>query len=216
MSQGLKQAPEISKKDQLWKSLFESKLQNELFTLQKEQFDHDIKYHRDIHVLSVHHRLNHMALHFAKYVGRLVESYQPDSVSEDYKKTLIDVFIISLSSANILNLNLAEQIKEVNKNPSSDFFELSRMLGDRDQLTIINPLYTIKALSIYTGRLAKACESVDHLEKYPFRESISDCVIRISMQAIMSASVEGIDLSKEVRSRLASVKKKNIFYPIGN
>ena len=46
-------------------------VRDELFTLQLEQLKHDEKYHRDIHVLPLHQRMNHMALHFAKYSGRI-------------------------------------------------------------------------------------------------------------------------------------------------
>ena len=45
-----------------------------LFTLQLEQFEHDEKYHREIARLTTHHRLNHMALHFAKYTGQLADA----------------------------------------------------------------------------------------------------------------------------------------------
>ena len=46
---------------------------DELFALQIAQLKHDEFYHREIARLTVHARLNHMALHLCKYVGQLAD-----------------------------------------------------------------------------------------------------------------------------------------------
>jgi len=75
---------------------------NTLFELQVEQHHHDENYHREIARLSLHQRLNHMALHFAKYAGKVAATTDPDGLTRVY----VDVLIIALSTANILNIKL--------------------------------------------------------------------------------------------------------------
>ena len=78
---------------------------DDLARLQWEQFEHDEKYHREIARLTVQDRLKHMALHFAKYSGGLAAG--PDEA--ELRRLVTDIFVIALSSANILNVRLADR-----------------------------------------------------------------------------------------------------------
>ena len=129
-----------------------------------------------------------MALHFAKYSGGLA-----DGPGEDELRRLVtDVFVIALSSANILNIKLADRHNELS--------------GLRDEKDFA------KAVVISSGRMAAACEKMDHLEAFPFREKISQEVIELLGAAIAFAGLQGWDLPQMVADRLRPVKEKSIFY----
>src|SRR5262245_48608359 len=75
--------------------------------LQWAQHRHDEAYHRDISILPVATRLKHFALHFAKYVGALVDAKRRRDDAA-FCRVLTDTFIISLASANAVALKLAD------------------------------------------------------------------------------------------------------------
>lgn len=152
----------------------------ELQALQAEQFDHDEKFHREIARLSVQDRLRHMTLHFSKYVGRLLQA------EEGERQTIVDTFIIALSSANILGLHLS--------------------LDTESQP--LNRQEFIVRLGVATGRMSAACEKLDHLEDYPFRQTLREGVIDIAAAVISYSIAQKIDLPRLVRSRLAGVRSK--------
>src|ERR1700733_1519685 len=67
------------------------------------QVEHDARFHRDIQGLALGPRLQHLALHFAKYVGRLAESGYGTGHSSP-TATLVDCLIIGLSACNALEI----------------------------------------------------------------------------------------------------------------
>jgi hypothetical protein len=152
----------------------------ELQALQAEQFDHDEKYHREIARLSVQDRLRHMTLHFSKYVGRLLQSDRGD------QQILVDTFVIALSSANILGLHLS---------PNEPTQSLNRQ-------------EFIARLGVATGRMSAACEKLDHLEDFPFRQTLREGVIDIATAVIGYSIKQKLDLPNLVRDRLVSVRGK--------
>lgn len=160
---------------------------DDLSRLQWSQFEHDEKFHREIARLTVQDRLKHMALHFAKYSGGLAEGPSEDELC----RLVTDVFVIALSSANILNLKLADRHNELSR------------VGDGDFATKV---------AIASGRMAAACEKMDHLEAFPFREKITEAVLDLLGAAIEFADQNSWDLPSLVAARLQPVKKKSIFY----
>jgi hypothetical protein len=154
--------------------------------LQAAQFFHDERFHREISRLSVQDRLKHMTLHFAKYAGEMVS----DQPQRDQREVLLDAFIIGISTANILGLDLEK----------AGFTEEPSPLP-----------YGIR-LSIAAGRLAAACEKLDHLEAFPFRETMTNWVIRIIRDTKREAELLQIDLPSAVCRRLEDIKRKSIFY----
>ena len=183
----------------------------ELFQLQLEQFRHDEIYHREISRLSVHQRLNHMALHFSKYGGQIAEICDsPDN--ERLQRTITDIFIIGLSSANSVNMRIADEIRECENESVCDVAELGAVLAKKGNVKNFDPVWLLKAMAIWSGRMAKACESIDHLEAFPFNERIKESLIEIFKTALIAASLRNLDLAKLARSRLAGVKERLIFH----
>ncbi|MEQ8835977.1 MAG: hypothetical protein RID07_04155 [Lacipirellulaceae bacterium] len=134
-------------------------------------------------------RLRHMALHFAKYAGRL--SDHPDK--KVVKKTTIDTLIIAVSCANILNMDLS-------KKPL-------RPAGEEMGLNEFS-----RSLTVAAGKMAGACERIDHLEDFPFRKVIAEQVQVILAAAIAFMVSNGWDVVSVVENRLAGVKAKSIFH----
>ena len=180
-----------------------------LFQLQLEQFEHDEKYHREIARLSVHHRLNHMALHFAKYAGKLIEfKGEPKEV----EKTVTDTFIIALSCANILNFKIWDKIRPQGYMAAEDLEELGWQLQTAVEVVPEDTDTLIRQVTVAAGRMAAACEKVDHLEPYPFRETIEQSVASLATSAIVVAVLRSWGLAGLVRNRLSFVKEKSILH----
>lgn len=156
--------------------------------LQWQQFEHDEKYHREIARLTVQDRLKHMALHFAKYAGNLADA--PDG--QAVKRLVTDIIVIAISSANILNLRLSDQHNALRGRCEKSGFAT--------------------AITIAAGRMAAACEKMDHLEAFPFRERISESVLELLSQALSFAEAQDWDVEEMVAARLQPVKEKSIFY----
>lgn len=156
--------------------------------LQWQQFEHDEKYHREIARLTVQDRLKHMALHFAKYAGNLAAV--PDD--QTVKRLVTDIVVIAVSSANVLNLRLSDRHNSLRAQVASP--DLA------------------KGITIAAGRMAAACEKMDHLEAFPFRERISEAVLELLSQALCYADARGWSVEEMVIARLQPVKEKSIFY----
>lgn len=156
--------------------------------LQLEQFKHDEMYHREIARLSTQDRLKHMALHFAKYAGNLAENSDEGMI----QKAVTDTFIIAVSTANTLNMRLSDTIgHEPQDGTRADFGRL---------------------LTIQAGRMAAACEKLDHLEDFPFRPAIRDATIVLVGASIAEADRSRWNIAELVRTRLTGVKQKMIFH----
>lgn len=154
--------------------------------LQVAQLKHDERFPKEITYLSLNKKLNHFTLHLAKYVGRL---WEEGFNSQD----VVDLFIITLSSSNMLNIDLSTQVISI---PENDQLDKSRLLG---------------LLTITIGKLAKACEAQDHLEDFPVREVAAKAIISSSHACLFLSHLLGIDLINEVPRRLASVQSRSIF-----
>jgi len=180
----------------------------ELFQLQLEQFRHDEFYHREIARLTVQHRLNHMVLHLAKYVGVIARE---DISDEKLDRVIIDGVIISLSTANILNLKLADRL--IGKSTAgSSLAAFAAHTAREMRIEHFDRDWLLKRMAAAVGQMAKGCESIDHLEAYPYREAITEALIEVLTLLLVAMAVRGIDPSSAVRHRLMSVKRKSIFH----
>jgi hypothetical protein len=157
--------------------------------IQLAQFKHDEMYHREISRLTVQDRLRHMALHFAKYAGRLQEGLS----DAEFQRVAIDSLIIAISSANTLNVDLG-----------------STALGG-EQSNAPRDTFA-KRLTVAAGRMAGACERLDHLEDFPFRAAITDEVLAILGAGLDLFEAEGWSPATAMEERLAHVKAKWIFH----
>jgi hypothetical protein len=115
----------------------------EIANLQRTQYAHDMRNHFDILSLHKTDRLKHYGLHFAKYAGRLARgSDEPKPV----ERTLVDAILVSLSTANTLHQDLSKE-------------SLNTVSASRQ----VDPL---RAFADASGRLADACEKIDHMEEF--------------------------------------------------
>jgi hypothetical protein len=175
----------------------------QLLELQVEQHHHDETYHREIARLSLHQRLNHMALHFAKYTGKIAASSEPSAITAIY----VDVLIIALSTANIVNVELYDLLeKDGQQFPSLIAFGRSLAAGMKSDLAEHASL--VRKTAITTGRMAAACEKIDHLEEIPFRAEIRDCVASLAALALAFITARGIDPTSAIHDRLDRVKSR--------
>jgi hypothetical protein len=116
---------------------------HELASLQRTQYAHDMRNHFDILALHKNDRLKHYGLHFAKYVGRFARgSDEPKPI----ERTLVDAILVSLSTANTLHQDLSKE-----------------NFGTESASRQVDPL---RGLADASGRLADACEKIDHMEEF--------------------------------------------------
>lgn len=184
----------------------------QLTQLQFIQLEHDKYFHPDILSLPVQRRVCHMTLHFAKYAGKLtVAKHNHDR--DSLLMTLVDVFIICLTVGNMFNKRLSDLDSlfalqdEQNISDFAKRLTVSEKISKEDIFTYASEMLTIEA-----GKMAKAIESLDHLESYPYKESVLDSLSKIVEIVIVSFSFMNVDVYSKICSRLEAVEKKSIFY----
>jgi hypothetical protein len=162
----------------------------ELDELQWEQHQHDEQYHREIARLTVHDRWKHMALHFAKYAGNLVGAVDDD---DRLRRAVVDTFIIALSTSNTLNVRASE------------------LVGQSD-IAVVTGQGFFDALIVGAGKMAAACEKLDHIEAVEFRGEVTGAISNLMAAAMGVAASRGWSVEQLVRARLSAVKKKWIHH----
>jgi hypothetical protein len=183
---------------------------DELFALQVAQLKHDEFYHREIARLTVHARVNHMALHFCKYVGQLGRALQCDD-KQTIRRTITDFFVIGLSCANILGLRLGTAIAEAQG--AACLKELGQILLKQSPSgSAGRGEWLLLAYAVDAGQVARACEKLDHLEAYPFREEINKSVAAICRTSLMAAEVLGFDMPRAIKERFEEVEPAYLFH----
>lgn len=158
--------------------------------LQWEQHQHDEQYHREIVRLTVHERWKHMALHFAKYAGNLVADIEDE---HRLQRAVVDTFVIALSTSNTLNIRASDLVA-------------------RSSVAAVTAWEFFQALVAGAGRMAAACEKLDHIEAVPFREEVTMATSDLVAATVTFAQSKAWRLDDLVRARLASVKKKWIHH----
>ncbi|MEQ8408769.1 MAG: hypothetical protein RKH07_10885 [Gammaproteobacteria bacterium] len=185
---------------------------NQLLKIQYRQLEHDKLFHPDILCLPSQRRAAHMAFHFAKYAGKFVEAKQLQD-RELLKTTLIDTFIITVATANLFNKELSgfESVKSHVSN--SELSDLAKNIASHSS-AIVNDIFTYTAdeITIASGRIAKAIESLDHFENYDYVNSILINIDTILSTVLVSSLFLNIDLESETTARLNAVERKSIFF----
>jgi hypothetical protein len=152
-----------------------------------------------------------MALHFAKYAGKFVEAKLARD-RESFLDTLVDTFVISLASANMFNVEIGDLgvFQEVKTKKfetlGSEIFSFSKNQYE-DVFS-----FTADNLTIFSGRIAKSIESLDHMEPYPFRETFEENLESIIGSVFVAATFLKVDLISKTKNRLSKVESKSIFY----
>ena len=134
--------------------------QLQLQVLLSRQREHDARYHRDIQGLAIGPRIQHLTLHLAKYVGRLSSLRDDQRTSPLVTRTLVDGLIVSMSVCNAIELG-AESIAT----SANEGAKLGATAGD-----------AALSLAVPVGRLAKACEAMDHLEYLDYTREIKSAI----------------------------------------
>lgn len=168
--------------------------------MQWRQEEHDRLFHSDIYALSKHHRLSHLVLHLAKYVGKDRKLAREEEFDKRVTNAL-DALIVLMSIFNCLNV-VIDQIPADKHHPDGHGG------WDYDD-TVIN-----------TGEMAKAVEAIDHLEALDYKAVlikhgtflISDwksqwdfCTRHTTMFVVKS-------IEEMMFDRLVEIEKKNIHY----
>jgi hypothetical protein len=180
---------------------------DQLLALQWAQVNHDQNYHRDVSVLPTVQRIKHMAFHYAKYAAYLLEAVeQHDDVRVD--STLVDAFIIALATANILNHQLSADLHCENE---ASLSEVGARLVKTLPRNAADELWVVKQFVRLSGRLAKMCESLDHLEALPFRDELTTANCSLLKIVLAEASIRQLDLPGRYRARIRSVEERSMF-----
>lgn len=183
-------------------------VRDQLLALQWSQLKHDEAYHKDVVVLSLADRIKHMALHNAKYTGHLLEAIDKGDAPR-VDATLVDAFIIALASANALNQDLGEELSAEGATHSL------RAAGEQLSAALprdpVDPLWIVRQFARHNGRLAKLCESWDHLEAVPFRDGMKASILALLKAVLAESASRAIDLTAAYNSRIRTVETRSIF-----
>lgn len=186
---------------------------SELFELQKAQKRHDQEYHPDIYYLPYENRARHLVLHFAKYVGRLAAKADPAKDEASLKTTLSDTMIVVLSFSEILKLDLQERLVALFGSPQSKAFaEWGARVdpgGDylgKDHLK----QWWLLRMAPSTGKMAKALESLDHIEPIDVKRLLTEGVVEVLASCVVVAHQLDLDLAQHVRDRWVVIENNRI------
>jgi hypothetical protein len=186
-------------------------LASRLYDLQVEQLAHDESFHKDVVILPLADRIKHMALHNAKYVGYLVDAIDAGDDGR-VQAVLTDAFIITLATANTLNQDLGQALEEAG-GQDTDLKSLGGSLADDLGRRADDPFGFVKAYARATGKLAKACESWDHMEDVPYVAIMRASNIDIFKLVVAEAALRSFDLEGLFRARLRFIERRSIFHP---
>ncbi len=187
----------------------------QLFEMQLEQLKHDEKYHKEICSLSVQNRINHMSLHFAKYTGQISEmvfSGENIEKNDSLKRTITDTFVIVTILANVLNKKLSDGIENIELKEVNSLKELGLKLTKTENIKQEGISWFLNSIAVANGKIAKACEKLDHMEAYPFREEIFKGMTQIFKATLIVSSQLSYDLPMVVRKRLIDIEERSVFY----
>jgi hypothetical protein len=175
-------------------------LKKVILQLQKEQEIHDRIYHKDIITLSTHNRIKHLVFHLCKYTARFMSDDR-----DNFKNGLIDAFNIILSLANTLNCNLDTHYTDYDPL----FQDCAKLVLSETDLKINNDYGFLKLYVGNTAKLAKVCESLDHIEYMNFREIMEQSVINLFEEVALKLVSMNFDIIVEVKARLKHFESKH-------
>lgn len=184
-----------------------------LIDLQKQQVTHDRHHHHDIYTLPHPLRMNHYALHFSKYVGRLSEEYSNEEARQRHlEKTLADSFIVVLASANTLNLDLQEELESTFDATSSTLSKLAQEFGQK-----IDPVdngelqqWWFSEYAGPAGEMSNAMESRDHMEPLNVRGVFENQTVEILAILLTAAGNLSVDLEQLIQGRWTEIEEESI------
>jgi hypothetical protein len=184
-------------------------LREHFLKLQWAQLKHDEAYHRDVVIMPLAERIKHMALHNAKYTAYLFEAIDEGNDAK-LTKTLTDAFVIVLASANTLNQDIGQDLG-ASADEAPSFQSLGASFAEDAGRHDADHYWLVRNFARHTGRLAKVCESWDHLESIVFRDEMKRCNLELLKAILAEASARQLDLAESYKSRMRQVEGRSIF-----
>lgn len=194
-----------------------------LLDLEKKQIDHDQKCHRDIFFLNFQDRFKHMVMHYGKYSGRLAdilrEKTESEKINFEVRRTLIDCFIIVLSSAEMLQMDLdvllrkkieldkpvsIHELSEAVKESSPDIFSLLNVNDEKSR--ILNLMLEMTSIG---GFMQKVGEDLDHLVGIP-RDAIKQQTLNMLSLLLLAGLVWNVDYECDTQKRWDVLSEKTV------
>jgi hypothetical protein len=125
------------------------------------------------------------------------------------RQPITDSFIISLSSTNTLGVRLSGLIPEAKI--CTSLVECGRRLRRSTKVDSVGS-WLLMSYAMYAAKMARACEKLDHIEDYPFRDAITEAIGAICSTSITAADVFDFDLTRSVEDRLRNTWRLVIFF----
>jgi len=157
-----------------------------LDSFQKLQYEHDTKYHPDILSLSVADRMKHVLSHLVKYQYPLLTMPLSELAA---KRALVDAYIMLVSACNILKVRASVE------------------LSWSENATIDNSFDRVFLETF--AKMAKACDSADHIEDFPIHETWRSSVRILLLLLIRTAEDCNLDLIEEAERRHKTAEAKH-------
>jgi hypothetical protein len=179
------------------------------FRLQWAQLKHDEAYHKDVVIMPLAQRIKHMALHHAKYTAYLFDAIDELDQAK-LTKTLTDAFVIVLATANTLNQDIGSDLG-ASAEATPSFQTLGAGFAETIGRDDADDYWLVRNFARHTGRLAKICESWDHLESILFRDEMKRCNLGLLKIILAEASDRQLDLAEAYKSRMRQVEGRSIF-----
>jgi len=179
-----------------------------LLPLQKLQYAHDQAAHFDMLAFDLHKRLKHMVLHFFKYAGKVEVAREADDQTA-LRRILIDTFVICMATANALNQSLGTHIDA--QAESRDLDALASSL--RKGRIVETDLFTDATRSLVRigGQMAKAVESLDHMERGDCRLTMETLLPQLAAAVLSLLGRMQPGLEHDIRTRFAGIEARSIF-----
>jgi hypothetical protein len=193
--------------------LFNHPLEEALYYLQCNQLDHDEKYPKEITNLSLTDKYKHLTLHLAKYHGQLTQAMaaRPANLN-DIQRLTVDSFIIACSFANNLNVMLAEHLMFTPSHKSfSDYGSSYRGIHNIKKTKSFR-YHVHVSYSLVVSNLATACEKLDHLESYNYKDTFIQNVVHLIKLTMALCNYYKIDLELAIAERRREVQRRSIKY----
>lgn len=184
----------------------------ELTKIQQRQWQHDEGFHQDIHTLSKMERINHYALHFSKYVGRLSRDQPEEEREGQVEKTIADGLIVAFATANTLELDLYTELEETFGESFEEVTEWADFLDNTEEDMDVPEVreWLFNRLAMPTGEIANAVESLDHVESMNLREILDEELIQIISFLLVASNQLGLDPVELIEDRWETIEEESI------
>jgi hypothetical protein len=186
----------------------------QLGELLRGQRRHDEHAHRDVYYLSSVHRMTHLTQHVSKYAARLLpERRNTGRDLHSVERTVVDTTLIALSAAELLRIDLM-----VLYPPELAIVDLSELGRYRAALLGAEagaPHWFLHRLIAIAGDMSKALESLDHLEAYPYRETLNRCAVQLLETCLVTAAMRDLDLMRLIHLRWQELEQSTFAENLG-